>query len=243
MAVDYPQMQSAWAQTARQAAELDAGNRALVINYLASAAQHTAAVLGTHGNAPEWAADADTYAQRMCEQDQLRKGLSTGARVWTALGFGSFIGVVLGAAGGLVKFISDVGQTGAQTDLKPLFAAVAGSGAALYALFRTIAAAVNAAPSAIDGATNAWDELWASADPAKRLVASNLDTVEREFFSGLGASRPSRAALNAVGPGMALLWMTMVGLPLALFVYFVYSSLTGATSEPTTPLFPTTTFP
>lgn len=233
--VDYPQLRSAWAQTAKQAAQLDRTNKALVVNYLASAAQHTAEVLRTHANDPIAAADADAYAKSMREQDILRKGYSAGKKLWTALGFGSVIGVVIGGAIGLLSIFSDAAQAGAQTDLKPTIAAITGSGAVMYAIIRGIA---TGGPAAADGISEAWNDLWRSADPAKNLVSSKLDAHEKAFFAELGASPPSHAALAVFGPGAAFTYMAMIGIPVALVVVFLYSSLGGATSEPANTTFP-----
>jgi hypothetical protein len=96
-------------------------------------------------------------------------------------------------------------------------------------------AIVTAGPQAANAVGEAWTDLLKSADPAKRLVSSTLDGPETAFFGPVGASRPSRARVNAVGPVAAFVVMAAIGIPLALVAYFFYSSL--STPHATTPPF------
>jgi hypothetical protein len=114
-------------------------------------------------NDPLAAADAEAYAESMRRQDRPRQGFSVGKQVWTAVGFGSVIAVVIDAVAGLSRCASDVGEAGTQTDLKPAFAAVAASGGTFFIL-RSIAAAINAASAVADGIAEAWNDLWSSLD-------------------------------------------------------------------------------
>jgi hypothetical protein len=208
------------------AAELDLANRALVYNYLGSAAAYTARVLRTHGNDPERAKDAEAYAKAISDQDWIRKSYGWAGKLGPKLGLGSVGGIVSGAGFGILKMFRDAGQAGATVDMGPFLAKLATTGVAVY-LLRGLVIAGGHAGKAI---SEAWTEMLRSADGAKRVIA-NLDAAETAFYSALRVGRPTRFWVNAAGPGVALVVMAAIALPVALAFYFLFSSFSATTSR------------
>jgi len=128
----------------------------------------------------------------------------------------------------MISLIERAGDAGAQVDLMPILAKLAATGGFAAYLLRTLAKAGEHAGKTL---ADAWDKALKSADPAKKLVAASLDGSEAAFFSGLGASRPSRLILNAFGPGIAIGLMALIALVVAPFVYFLFSSFNAERSS------------
>jgi hypothetical protein len=135
------------------------------------------------------------------------------------LGFGSVAGLLLGALAGIVSIVEQAGQEGAQVDLKPLVVKLLGtSGVALIVL--------RGMKSAGEQVGKAWDRMLASANAATQVINATLDSAEQQFYSSLGARRPSRVSLKIAGPGAAILLMLGIALVAAIPVYFVFVSFT-----------------
>lgn len=226
--LSYKELRALWAETARDAAKLDPFNRALVFNYLGSAALYTARVVSIQADDPDAAKDAELFAKHMAGQDNLRKAHNVGKLAWRASGFGA-IPFMAGASGAILEFLNATRVAGAQVDWTPVLTALSGStGLAYYLLVR----AAQAGPAVGNAIAEAWTELLASADPAKHLVSSKLDAFERRFYGKLGVSVPSKGALNTAGPVFAVLVMASIAIPLALLGYFIYSGLSATITQP-----------
>jgi hypothetical protein len=144
---------------------------------------------------------------------------------WKSVALAQWGGIVLGAIFGMLNLIERAGQAGAQVDLTPIVATLAATGGIAAYLLRTLAKAGEHAGKTL---ADAWDKALKSADPAKELVAASLDGPEAAFYSGLGASRPSRLILNAFGPGVAIGLMALIALVVAPLVYFLFSSFSAS---------------
>ncbi len=143
-----------WSETARDAGSLDTWNRALVYNYLASAAEFTAPLLNNQGNDAESAEDARAFARDMRTQDLLRRGYGLTAKGSKILGFGSVSGLVAGAFFGIISLFSQAGAAGENVDLMPLVWKALGTGGVVAYVVRALASAGQAAGSALG---EAWE--------------------------------------------------------------------------------------
>jgi hypothetical protein len=228
---DYQKIRALWSETASRAGTLDKWNKALVFNYLATAAEFTAPILNNQGNDAEGAEDARAFAKDMRSQDILRRGYDLTAKGLEIVGFGTVGGFLLAAVS---NFLTQVWQRGSEVDLKPLVVQVLTTGGLATYVLRGMASAGQAAGTDIK---EAWDRTLSSADPAKLLIASTLDSAEQSFYLALGTGRPSRIGLQVAGPAAAVVRMSAIALPIALVVYFLFASFT--TPHPQKPL----TFP
>jgi hypothetical protein len=131
----------------------------------------------------------------------------------------------------------DAEQAGMAVNWPALVSSGAISGGVVYMVVRGLA---SMGPAAANELGKAFNEMMASAAPAKRLIAATLNPVEREFFAERGVARPSRWQIEIAGPALTLMILAAAAIPIGLLAFFFFGSLSGPASG-AGPLGPTVT--